>query len=540
MLLLRKLQSWLGPSILILGVLIAVTLLEFAVSGESSAWTVRVYLALGALLIACYIIWVYVPGRRRVRRITELEEHCSRQSECIAHVFRQFQEGDLVAALDRVESLPNDVAQNVRDAAAAISGLAQQIQNVSVEVAGTGSTVQETATQLASGSSEQAASVVEITATMEELARTAEQIATNAAGQADLAAESEESGRLGAEAVEGAVAGVEQVRGHMDRIAERADTLDNRAREIYRVLDLIQEISHETHILSLNASIEASDAGEYGSRFTVIANEVRRLAERSRESVESVRNLLEEFSEAIRAVVLSTEEGAKATQSVLDRSRSSAEVIEELSTALANTARTAREISLATREQQTASNEVVVTVKEESDVIARIAAGLEHFTGASLRLNNLALSIQLLSQSFRIDSIHSLKHQALEIAARFSAIAGNLEAVEGQLREVFSDFPYLEMAYLVDPGGSLVAFAVNQKLVGADDQQVTINIGQVFTDRPWYQATGFEGRTTVTPVYESLLTGESCFTVAARVKDLDDQIVGTLGIDINVRNWTRI
>src|SRR4029450_5608801 len=105
------------------------------------------------------------------------------------------------------------------------------------------------------------------------------------------------------------VAGVEEVKKRISGIANRAEILGTRSKEIYRVLDLITEIAQETHILSLNAAIEAAAAGEHGRRFSVVAEEVRRLAQRSQESVESVRNLLDEFAGSIRTTVVATEGG---------------------------------------------------------------------------------------------------------------------------------------------------------------------------------------------------------------------------------------
>ena len=90
------------------------------------------------------------------------------------------------------------------------------------------------------------------------------------------------------------------------------------------MLDLITEIAQETHILSLNAAIEAAAAGDHGRRFSVVAEEVRRLAQRSQESVESVRNLLDEFAGSIRATVVATEEGSKEAGRVLERARAAA------------------------------------------------------------------------------------------------------------------------------------------------------------------------------------------------------------------------
>jgi hypothetical protein len=375
---------------------------------------------------------------------------------------------------------------------------------------------------------------------MEELARTAGTIAGNAANQAELAARSEAAGNEGAVAIEAAASGVEAVRDRIEVMSDRADTLGSRAREIYRVLDLITEIAQETHILSLNAAIEASAAGEHGERFGVVAEEVRRLAERSRESVDSVRSMLDEFSAAIRGMVVSTEEGAKSAIKVLERSRSTQESVAQLRRALTDTATAAREISLTTEEQRAASDQVVVTLREVSEVIQRMADGLGRFTGAAEQLNELGLGIQLLTQSFRLDSPHSLKNHARLWAERVSGHTANPEAVDVMLGDLIEACPYLELAFLVDDRGNMVAFKVNEDLIGSEESLAAIGGGESYQDRPWYRAVQRENRTMVTPIYESLLTGAACFTVATPVFDQNGAFSGTFGMDVNAMNWTRI
>ncbi len=535
----RGIQNWLGPILLLIAIVTAGSLMEWLCRGGGLAWLIRAYLVFSLFVLGAYLQFVFRPMQRFRRERDECRELCHRQHEALVRVLREFRYGDLVAAQEPMGELPEEVSNAASAAVSSLGGLIQQIQNVSVEVAGAAGTVHDTATQLASGSSEQAASVVEITATMEELARTAGQIAGNAAKQAELASQSDASGRSGAQAVEAAVAGMESLLEHMETISGRAGVLDARAREIYRILALITEISQETHILSLNAAIEASAAGEHGERFAVVAKEVRRLAERSRESVESVRSLLDEFTGAIRAVVVASEEGTKASHEVLGQSRSTAEAIEKVSSALRMTAESAREISLATEEQRHASNDVLLTVREQNEVIQAMADGLAEFTGAAEELNQLALSIQLLSQSFRLESEHSLKNIALEIAAHLSAVAENGEAVEGVLREQLNRMPFLELVYFVDTRGVMRSFASHFEISDRDGE-APIRLGEKFADRPWFRAVEQGERTAVTPVYESLMSGDPCFTVAARVRGLQGESLGTLGIDVNIRNWTRI
>ena len=534
------LRRWLGAALLVGLVLAGGGLLEASAEQPHGELYIRAFLVIGLLAITIYVFAVHLPQWRAGRRLRELEQSYASQNAALALALDELRSGDLVAAATPVAELPDEMRDAVRGASRALAALIQQIQSSSVEVAGAAGTVKRTSSELASASSQQAAAVVEITASTEELARTAGQIAANSEAQAELAARSETAGDDGAASVEAAVAGVDAVRQHMDAIAGRADTLGSRSREIYRVLDLITEIAQETHILSLNAAIEASSAGEHGERFSVVAEEVRRLAERSRESVDSVRAHLDEFTNSIRGVVLATEEGSKAAHQVLEQSRSAQDAIAELRGALAETARAAREISLATQEQRGASDQVAGTLREVGEVIHRIAEGLNRYTEAAERLNQLALSIQLLTQSFRIDSQHSLRHQLLKWTIALRDYSGNLEAVEGLLEDLLEECPFLEMAYLVDLSGAMVTFSVNRDRVGDRRLPGSVAIGQSYADRPWYQAVTRDGRSAVTPAYDSLLTGDPCFTIAVAVQDYRGSMIGTLGVDVNLRNWTKI
>ena len=503
-------------------------------------WLLDGYLAVGAGILVLYAVFVYLPNRRLQKELARVRKQTDQLEELLTQASSQLQFGDLVATLRLSTRLPRRLADAFSAASKSLGALVQQIQTSSIEVAGAGNAVHATASELASGSSQQAAAVVEITATMEELARTAAQIAVNAASQAELAAQSEASGNTGAAAVEQALAGVEEVQKRISGIASRADVLGTRSKEIYRVLDLITEIAQETHILSLNAAIEAAAAGEHGRRFSVVADEVRRLAQRSQESVESVRTLLDEFAGSIRATVVSTEEGGKEAAGVLERARAAAATIDDLRGALSDTARTAKEISLATQQQRTASDQVVLTLKEVSQVIQRMAEGLKQFSGTAERLNQLALSIQLLTQSFHLESARSLKHLAEGWAEDLGTQSGHWGALEGRLEEVALACPFVEMVYVVDAQGAMIGFSVNREWATGRPVPTGIAVGVNYADRPWFQAVSRDRRTILMPLYDSLLTGQKCFTVATPISSSAGALVGVLGLDVNARSWTKI
>jgi methyl-accepting chemotaxis protein len=504
------------------------------------AWSQVVFLALGTAGVVAYALWVFPYFRRMERRLPESRQRWSQLETELIAAFDQLGAGDLVRSIELTRNLPERLAEISRAASDALSRLAQQIQDSSIEVAAASDAVNEISTELASGSSEQAASVVEITTAMEELARTASQIADNASRQADLAGRAEASGDAGSAAVYEAVAGVEEVQKRISAIASRADALGTRSKEIYRVLDLITEIAQETHILSLNAAIEAAAAGAEGRRFSVVAEEVRRLAQRSQESVESVRNLLDEFSGSIRATIVATEEGSKEATRVLERSRAAASAIEELRRASADTSRVARQISLATQQQNAASDEVVMTLREVSLVVQRMTGSLKNLSSTADRLNTLGLEIQLLAQSFHLDSPRSLKHM-VEDWARQLEDTPSLPEKEKVLDGLVRNAPFVELGYLMGLDGGTLVLSFNQELI--DDHQRALAEKVRESDvrvRPWFKAVARHWRTTLIPPYESMQDSEACFTVCTPVHNGDGSLSAVLGIDINVTGWTRI
>jgi hypothetical protein len=267
---------------------------------------------------------------------------------------------------------------------------------------------------------------------------------------------------------------------------------------------------------------------------------VRRLAQRSQESVDSVRNLLDEFTGSIRATVVATEEGSKEAARVLERARAAASAIDELRSASGDTARVAREISLATQQQNAASDQVVLTLKEVSQVVQRMADSLKQFSSTADQLNELGLGIQLVAQSFHLDSPHSLKRVVARWAGEVRRRVGSWEAIEALLQEMLSDSGYMELAYVIDGEGTQLAIAINDNVAGTREIPATVRAGEGLTERPWFRGVMREGRTIITPVYDSLLSGEPCFTVAAPVKEEGGRIVGVLGLDVNVDSWTKI
>ncbi len=200
----------------------------------------------------------------------------------------------------------------------------------------------------------------------------------------------------------------------------------------------------------------------------------------------------------------------------------------------------ARQISLATQQQNSASDEVVMTLREVSLVVQRMTGGLKNLSTTADRLNTLGLAIQLLAQSFHLNSPRSLKH-LVEGWARQLEEKGSLPEKEQVLDELVHEAPFVELGYLMALDGGTLALSFNRELL--DERQLALAAKVRETDvrsRPWFKAVARQWRTSLIPPYESMQNSQACFTVCTPLRNGDGSVAAVLGIDINVTGWTRI
>ncbi len=456
----------------------------------------------------------------------------------LVEVFREFGAGDLVRSSGLAATLEPRLRSGVEQAVAGIGHKVEELQASSLRVAGAAEGVERGAGTLAAGAAQQAAAAGEVTAAMEELARTAAGIAEHAERQSRLVERAEAEGAAGAEAVAEAVEGVREVERRIADVTGRADTLGTRSREIFRVLELISDIAQETHLLSLNAALEASAAGGRGRRFAVVAGEVRVLAERVRDSVASVRSQVEEFASAIRSTVVATEEGSKEAARVLDEARAATGALASLRAALAESSEAARQISSVTRQQTSATEEVLSTLRELHQVVERMSRDLGQLSGTAGRLREVGLDLQLLGQTFRVATPRSLRHLIDQWWRRIEP--EGFAGADAALGELVAAHGFVEAGYLADDAGKLITIRVAAGFADREREAQEALRRVDLRERPWFRAAAEAGRAVVTPPHRSLLSDESCLTVALPIAGEGGVLRGVLGFDVNVRHWTEI
>lgn len=248
----------------------------------------------------------------------------------------------------------------------------------------------------AAGATEQAASVTEITATVQELSHTAHQIAESA----DRVAHSAEENLRRAETAHGAVnetvAGMETLETKVRALAERILDLGKKGQQIGMIVNIIKDFADDTHLLALNASIEAAGAGEYGKRFAVVAAEVKRLAERVVQAAGEIRGLVGEVQAATNSAVMAAEDGAREAERGSVVAERSGAALNEILQQVQSTVELAHQISLATQEQGQASEQVARTMHDIAGVAQQVATASKHSTTAAEQLDQTARTLAAL------------------------------------------------------------------------------------------------------------------------------------------------
>jgi methyl-accepting chemotaxis protein len=236
-----------------------------------------------------------------------------------------------------------------------IGSAVRHMQNSSAEL-------QSAANQQASGAKESATAMSEITTTISELLATSRQIAESAQRVAHVAEETSSAARVGDSTVQKSHESVSGIKRQVDLIVTHMLDLGKKSQQIGGILEIINELAEQTNILAINATIEASGAGDAGKRFAVVADEIRKLADRVGGSTKEIRALIEEIRAAVNTTVMATEGGSKAVDSGARQFSEVAAALKQITELLGTTTAAAREIELSTKQQATAVEQVNIAV----------------------------------------------------------------------------------------------------------------------------------------------------------------------------------
>ncbi len=331
---------------------------------------------IGAMLIMLLVssMTIFFVVRYSIRPLLKLTEAARRIADGNMNEEIPVETSDEIGTLaEAFNKMTTVIVRNLKGEIDKSSRLVASIREAIIRLSSSANEMMAICAQQSSGATQQATAVQEVTTTSEEIAITAKQITDNAKSVEAMAEETTQSCTAGTSDVTNAIEGMTALKSQVQSIAESMLQLGDNSQKIGGIIEIIDEISDQTNLLALNAAIEAAGAGEAGKRFAIVAQEVKRLAERTVDATKQIKGLIEEIQKATNSTIMVTEEGTKgvdAASALVDKVQLSFGNIINM---VEETARAAKEITLSTQQQTSACEQMAETMTEVRDVAQQVA-----------------------------------------------------------------------------------------------------------------------------------------------------------------------
>ncbi|MDR7150085.1 methyl-accepting chemotaxis protein [Hydrogenophaga palleronii] len=328
-------------------------------------------------------------------------ERMTQSLRTMADAAAQIAAGDLrttVKPQSAEDVLGNAFARMSEDLRAQIQGL---VEGASVLGASASEIVASTS-QLASSASESAAAVSETTTTVEEVRQTAQVASQKARQVSDNAQKAAQISSDGRKAAEDVTNGMNRIRQQMDAISAAMMRLSEQGQAIGQIIATVEDLATQSNLLAVNAAIEAAKAGEHGKGFGVVAQEVKSLAEQSRQATNQVRTILGDIQKATGAAVMATEEGGKAVEAGTRQTEAAGDSIQALASSVNEAAQAATQIAASSQQQLVGVGQVAGAMESIKQAAAQNVASAKQLETAASNLNELGQRLKFMVERYKV------------------------------------------------------------------------------------------------------------------------------------------
>ena len=311
-------------------------------------------------------------------------------------------DGDLTVQATVSEDITGAIADSVNYTVEELRDLVGRINRTAAAVADASNRAQMTSSSLQAASDQQSREIRETGEAVLAMASQIKRVSESAAQSAEVARESLAAADTGRQAVENSISGMNGIRDQIQETAKRIKRLGESSQEIGEIIELISDITEQTNVLALNAAIQAASAGEAGRGFTIVAEEVQRLAEKSAEATRQISALVKAIQTDTHDAVAAME---RSTQGVVEGARLS----DEAGTALGGIGEVSREladlimkISRTTEDQAVSAEAVAQSIQRILLVTEQTSEGTQQTAGSILQLAELARELKNSVARFRV------------------------------------------------------------------------------------------------------------------------------------------
>jgi methyl-accepting chemotaxis protein len=275
------------------------------------------------------------------------------------------------------------------------------IEGASV-IASSVSELSASSAQLAASAAENASSITETTTTIEEVRQATELTTAKAEQMADEAQRIQETSTRGRMATEETIQGMNKIQTQMDAIVETIIRLSEQSQAIGQIISTVDSLSEQSNVLAVNASIEAAKAGDQGKGFSVVAQEVKSLAEQSKQATKQVRSILNEIQKATSTAVMATELGNKVVEKGTESAKQANRDITALSLSFDQSANAAVQISAGSQQQRIGMDQITAAMESVNEASMQNASSAKQLEGAVYNLKMFGEKLKGIVESYRV------------------------------------------------------------------------------------------------------------------------------------------
>ena len=287
------------------------------------------------------------------------------------------------------------MVNNIRELAKEVRGGVEVLASAASEI------VAATA-EISSSASESATAVNETTATVTEANQAAQLSAQKAGYVSETAQKTEQIAQSGKKSMTDLIDGMNQIRSQIESIADSVLRLSEHSQVIGEINDAVNDLAEQSNLLAVNAAIEAARAGEQGKGFAVVAQEIRNLAEQSKQATGRIKGILSDIQKAMNAAVLATEQGTKSVEAGVRQSAVAGESIRTLADSIAESAQAALQILASTQQQLVGMDQIVSAMENIKQASSQNLSAAQQTESAAHDLHGVGSKLKELAESYKV------------------------------------------------------------------------------------------------------------------------------------------
>lgn len=334
------------------------------------------------------------------------EAYLSKHVRILLDKMANFAKGDLTVSVE-AERSGDDIARlfdGFNETVQNIKKMIEQVKNAVEATASASSQISSSAEEMAAGAQEQGAQTNEVAAAMEEMSRTIVETAGNATTAADASKEASNKANEGVKKIATSKEGMNRIVVASQVTGKTVSSLTNKTDQIGEIALVIDEIADQTNLLALNAAIEAARAGEQGRGFAVVADEVRKLAERTTKATKEIAETIREIQVEAKEADKSMGEAEIAVSKGLELNDEVGEVFSAILGNAENVAVQIGQVAAASEEQSATAEQVSSNIESINNVANESSAVVHQIAKASEDLNRLTENLSQIVEQFKLNS----------------------------------------------------------------------------------------------------------------------------------------